>query len=59
MKRYTVTVRENGDTFRAFNIKQVKRWIYKYKYDCANQDVPWQPHFDVTEEVIAKGECND
>ena len=50
--RYTVTVKENGDSFNSFNLRQVNKWANDYEDHCLNQDEPWQPHFEFTEETI-------
>ena len=52
MKRYTATVKENGDQFRSFYMEKINEWITHYKYECETQDDPWTPHFEVSEEII-------
>ncbi len=55
MKRYTVTVKENGDQYRAFSMKRIYRWMFEYEHHTLNQDIPWEPHFEITTETL-KGE---
>lgn len=50
--RYGVTVKENGDNFHSFNSRRVVKWTNEYEDHCLNQDEPWQPHFEFTEEQI-------
>ena len=57
MKRYTVTVKENGDTFHAFSKKKADKWMFDYEYSCIYQDNPWRPHFEVAEEEIEEDEA--
>ena len=52
LTRYVVTVKENGDTFHSFNIKEIYRWMFDYQESVLNQDIPWEPHFEETEEMI-------
>lgn len=52
LKRYTVTIKENGDSFSAFEMKKINKWIADYLESAMYQDEPWIPHFDITEETI-------
>ena len=55
MKRYIAIVKENGDSFRSFNLRRVNEWCNQYEDNCLNQDKSWQPHFEITEEEIDGG----
>lgn len=52
LKRYTVTVKENGDSFTSLNEKGCRKWAAQYADHVANQDNPWEPHFKMTTEVL-------
>lgn len=52
LKRYTVTVKENGDSFTSLNEKDCKRWAGLYADHVANQDNPWEPHFEMATETL-------
>jgi len=52
VKRYTVVVMENGDSFSAMNEKGCRKWVAQYINHVANQDNPWEPHFKMTTEVL-------
>lgn len=56
MIRYCVTVKENGDRFHAFHMSKIYRWMFEYEHHTLNQDIPWEPHFEITTETIGKGE---
>ena len=52
LKRYTITVKENGDSFTSLNEKDCRRWAGLYADHVANQDDPWEPTFEMTTETI-------
>ena len=58
MTRYVVTVKENGDSFHAFDLRKINQWIGIYEHSCLNQDVPWKPHFEIkTESIKEERKC--
>ncbi len=52
--RYTAIVKENGDSFRSFNLRRVNEWCNQYEDNCLNQDESWQPHFEITEKELER-----
>jgi hypothetical protein len=50
--RYSVTVKENGDSFHSSDSRRVIEWANEYENHCLNQDEPWQPHFEFIEEEM-------
>lgn len=49
--RYTATVKESGDSYSSFSKDKVISWCGNYAYAVAIQDDPWEPNFEITEEV--------
>jgi hypothetical protein len=49
--RYTATVKESGDSYSSFSKDKVISWCGNYAYAVAVQDDPWEPNFEITEEV--------
>ncbi len=52
LKRYTITVKENGDSFSSLNKRDCQRWAGLYTDHVSNQDDPWVPHFEMTTETL-------
>ena len=52
LKCYVVTVKETGEQFHSCSKKKIDKWISDYTESTTNQDEPWEPHFEETEETI-------
>lgn len=52
LTRYTVTCKENGESYSSTSEKDCKYWAARYADHVSNQDDPWEPTFEMTTETI-------